>query len=242
VKEFRELRRLGCHFRRWAVDRLTGRWRVMILPNDGARREGASFPVRLSLTQRILPTDYVEPKIHNINLARKSLENLPIPPRSILSFWHIIGNPSRARGFQPGRSLLGGKLRADYGGGLCQLSGILYGLSLQAALRILERHPHSHDIYDDASRYGPLGSDATVAYGFKDLRVLNTLEAPICFRLEVTAGSITVYLCCAATVDRCELEFVPTSPPGAERTVETRCRCPGEKNFRVVNVSTYRSL
>jgi hypothetical protein len=94
------------------------------------------------------------------------------------SFWHVVGRPSVARGFLPGRSLLAGELRPDYGGGLCQLSGLIYYASLMAGLTIVERHPHSRDIYDEQMRYAPLGADATVAYGFKDLRVLSSLSFP----------------------------------------------------------------
>jgi len=61
-------------------------------------------------------------------------------------------------------------LALDYGGGLCQLSGIIYHAVLEAGLEILERHPHSLDIYTATTRYTPLGSDAAVVYGHKDLR------------------------------------------------------------------------
>ena len=71
----------------------------------------------MSLEQPILPTDYVEAKIHNITLALKRVNNLPIPPGAIFSFWHVVGRPTGARGFLPGRSLLAGELRPDYGGG-----------------------------------------------------------------------------------------------------------------------------
>ena len=84
--------------------------------------------------------------------------------------------------FLPGRSLLAGQVGPDYRGGLCQLSGRIYYASLMAGLEIPERHPHSRDIYDDQTRYAPLGADATVAYAFKDLRVLNNLPFPVCFR------------------------------------------------------------
>ena len=45
--------------------------------------------------------------------------------RSQVSFWRVVERPTQARGFQPDRSLLGGQLVADYGGGLCQFSGLL---------------------------------------------------------------------------------------------------------------------
>ena len=178
----REVRRLACQVRRLATDWLYGYRRKLVQPSQGDAERAASFPARLSLEQPILPTDYVEAKIHNITLALKRMNNLPVAPGAIFSFWHVVGRPTSARGFVPGRSLLAGQLRPDFGGGLCQLSGLIY----YAGLEILERHPHSRDIYDNHTRYAPLGADATVAYGFKDLRVLNSFPFPVCFRAKVT--------------------------------------------------------
>jgi vancomycin resistance protein VanW len=203
---------------------------------------GASFPTQLKLEQPILPTDYVEAKIGNIEIAVTRLQNVPVPPEGMFSFWHIVGPPTRARGFLPGRSLLGGRLEADYGGGLCQLSGILYHLSLEAGLKILERHPHSRDIYDDRMRYTPLGADATVSYGFKDLRVLNNLPAPICFNASLAPDRISIALCCPQHIEKHIVEFVTTSQTDGFCTVETRRRHPGGTRSCVLNVSTYRRL
>ena len=236
----REIRRFGCQLRRLAGDWLTGRRHKMVAPDGRLALKGAAFPVRLSLEQRVLSTDYLPAKLHNIEQARQSLENLPVPPGGILSFWRVVGRPSAARGFQPGRSLLGGQLVADYGGGLCQLSGLIYYLCLQAGLEILERHPHSRDIYHDAERYAPLGADATVAYGFKDLRVLNTLPAPVCFRVSLKPGTITGCLCSPAAIEPHAVEFVRTGEADGFCTVETLRRQPGEKKFRRLAVSRYR--
>lgn len=236
----RELRRFGCQLRRWAGDWLTGRRRVMVAPGAEEMRPGASFPVRLSLEQRVLATEYAQAKIHNIETARRSLENLPVPPRGILSFWRVVGRPTQARGFQPGRSLLGGQLKPDYGGGLCQLSGILYYLCLQAGLEILERHPHSRDIYDDATRYAPLGADATVAYGFKDFRVRNILPAPLCFRVSISTEIITAHLCSPAAIEPSTVEFRRTDQAGGISSVETYRRLPAEQESLLVAVSRYR--
>jgi vancomycin resistance protein VanW len=140
------------------------------------------------VAQPIPPTDHVPEKLHNLELARRRIGDLLIPPGGVFSFWHLVGPPGPKHGFRAGRSLLGGQLRVDYGGGLCQLSGAIYHLSLLAGLRVLERHPHSVDIYDDSTRHTPLGADATVAYGFKDLRVENTLPEPLCLQCELDAG------------------------------------------------------
>lgn len=196
----------------------------------------------MSHQQPILPTDYVQAKIHNITLAARRLENLPVSPQGILSFWHVVGRPSRSRGFQPGRSLLGGRLRPDYGGGLCQLSGLLYYVSLVAGLEIVERHPHSRDIYDDQTRYAPLGADATVAYGFKDLRVRNTTPAPICFRIRVSPEMVGCDLCSPDPIESSTVEFAATPLSDGATRVETRRRRPGESRYQVLNISSYRRL
>jgi len=238
----REIRRLGCRLRRLAGDWFTGRCRAMVAPGAGETLQAAAFPVRLTIEQCILAADYVQAKIHNLEMARRSLENLPVPPRGILSFWRVVGRPTQARGFQPGRSLVGGQLVPDYGGGLCQLSGILYYLCLQAGLEILERHPHSRDIYDDTTRYAPLGADATVAYGFKDLRVLNTLSEPICFRVSISTETITGCLCSPAVIEPSTVEFVRTDRADGVRSVETRRRRAGERGFQRLVVSEYRRI
>ena len=215
---------------------------MLVAACEAANPEAAAYPVRLSHQQSILPTDYVEAKIHNMTIAARGLENLPVPPQGILSFWHVVGRPSRSRGFLPGRSLLGGQLRPDYGGGLCQLSGLLYYVSLVAGLGILERHAHSRDIYDDPTRYAPLGADATVAYGFKDLRVLNTTPAPICFRFFVSQDVVRCDLCSPGPIESTTIEFATRTLSNGATQVETRRHRAGEANYQVLSKSFYRRL
>lgn len=239
----REIRRFACQIWRVVSDWTTGRQFKMVASNNHFPGEGADFPVRFSIQQRVLPTEYVQAKLHNIETACRSLSDLPVPSGGIFSFWRVVGRPSKNRGFLPGRSLLGGQLQPDYGGGLCQLSGLLYQLSLQARLEIPERHPHSRDIYIDAERYAPLGADATVAYGFKDLRVLNTLTAPICFRISVAAQIITGHLCSPDVIIPSAVEFRETAQTdGVFTTVETRRQNPGDSELQTIAVSRYRRI
>jgi len=133
-------------------------------------------------------------------------------------------------------------LRPDFGGGLCQLSGLLYYVSLVAGLEVIERHAHSRDIYDDQTRYAPLGSDATVAFGFKDLRVLNTTPLPICFRVLVSHEMVRCDLCSPGSIEASTVEFVTTALSDGATQVEARRRRPGEADYRVVNISVYRRI
>jgi len=237
----REVRRVAAQARRWTTDWLYGYRRKMIHWSYAATTHAATFPMRISIEQPILPTDYVQAKVHNIRLATECLNNLEVPPGRIFSFWHLVGQPTRARGFLPGRSLLGGRIRPDYGGGLCQLSGLIYHVSLIAGLEILERHPHSRDIYNEQDRYAPLGADATVAYGFKDLRVLNPYGFPVCFRASVSEETATCGVCAPEPMVEYQVEFARVSERDRLRIVETRRCVPGQAGHEIMAVSAYRS-
>jgi vancomycin resistance protein VanW len=224
------------------MDQLSGRRRLFVPPEARGASSGEVLPVRVCLRQRILASDYLEAKLHNLRLGTDRLKNLPIPPAGILSFWHVVGRPAAVRGFQPGRSLLAGELRPDYGGGLCQLAGLIYHLSLLAGLEVVERHPHSRDIYEEEERYAPLGADASVAYGFKDLRVRNTIPAPISFQFSISPDAIEGELCSAESVEECAVEFVRLPQRDGVTDVETHRKCPGEARSRLLDVSSYRRL
>ena len=153
-----------------------------------------SFKYELALTQEIKKSYLYENKIQNIKMAYGRIEKIVIKPNEIFSFWRIIGAPNKKNGFVKGRNIVKGKLLEDYGGGLCQLSGIIYHLALIAGLRIIERHNHSFDIYTDETRFTPLGADATVVFGYKDLRVLNNYAFPIVFHFEIDENELKIAL------------------------------------------------
>ena len=167
---------------RWYEDNRKGyssRW-----ANQSKKKRGFLF--FLELKQPIFTTHLSTNKIQNIQKASQRIESFIIKPGQILSFWQCVGSPNKRNGFKKGRNLIAGKLKKDYGGGLCQISGMVYHLSLIAGLEILERHNHSVDIYKESERYTPLGSDATVVYGYKDLRILNNHPFPIYFQFTIT--------------------------------------------------------
>jgi vancomycin resistance protein VanW len=143
------------------------------------------WPERITIVQPINVSKWAENKKHNLRIAISTFQDLLINPKEIFSFWHCVGNPTETSGYKKGINIVKGVLDFDIGGGLCQLSGLLYHLALAAGLGIVERHPHSADLYTDETRYTPLGADATTAYGYKDLRLKNSLDVPLCFRIRV---------------------------------------------------------
>lgn len=183
-----------------------------------------SLPRQISMSQPIRRNNFSENKKHNLRLAIQQFENLEILPQQIFSYWHLIPQPTLQNGFKKGRNLVGNKLDLDYGGGLCQLSGIMYYLILESGFDILERHPHSLDIYTEASRYTPMGSDATVVYGHKDLRFLNCFEFPISFQFEIMEEEIVIHLCAAKPIEKCAVEFFIEKKENGKRVKVTRKR------------------
>jgi vancomycin resistance protein VanW len=162
------------------------------------------FSNSIALKQELKPN-----KAKNKNLLRaiKSIEQIQINPNEILSFWRIVGNPSKKNGFTESRSLVNGKIVNTIGGGLCQLSGLMYYISLIAQLEILERHNHSIDIYNEETRFTPLGSDATVAYGYKDLKIRNNLNCPIKFNFSIEDDTIKVMILHSSVIRHNVVQF-----------------------------------
>ena len=117
-------------------------------------------------------------KIENLRLAARALDGLEIPAGATFSFWRQLGRTTRRRGFTTGRELREGCLVPSTGGGLCQLSGLLYQAALEAGLEIVERHAHSRILPGSAAARG---LDATVFWNYVDLR----FRAPFHWRLEV---------------------------------------------------------
>ncbi len=192
--------------RRFCLDLRSGQ-AARIVRRRSNQGSALNFESRLEIIQILKAAHYAENKRHNLTIAAHCIQNVVIQPGQIFSFWALVGAPIARRGYLDGRALVQGQLQAVTGGGLCQLSGILYSLSLQAGLNPLERYPHSTDIYTDETRFTPLGSDATVVYGYKDFRFINHLSQPLCFRFSITTDYVTAQLCAPDPIPLYHIEF-----------------------------------
>ena len=127
-----------------------------------------------------------ENKIENLKIAIKKLDGLVIKPGQIFSYWRQIGNPTRSKGYLDGMVLQNGKILAGVGGGLCQLSNLLYWMTLHTPLTVIERWRHGYDVFPDVKRGQPFGTGATCAYPNIDLQCKNNTDQKFQFVLEVT--------------------------------------------------------
>ena len=126
-------------------------------------------------------------KVVNLRLACRKLDGVVIRPGETFSYWRLIGKPSRRKGYQEGMVLFLGHIGGDIGGGLCQLSNLIFWMALHTPLTVVERYRHSHDVFPDVSRTQPFGSGATCAYPHRDLMLRNDTDQP--FQLRVWVGN-----------------------------------------------------
>lgn len=112
-------------------------------------------------------------KIKNLTLAAAKLNGIVINPGETFSYWRLIGKPTSRKGYLDGMVLFQGKVTAGVGGGLCQLSNLIYWMTLHTPLTVTERYRHSYDVFPDSNRNQPFGSGATCFYNYLDLQIRN---------------------------------------------------------------------
>nr|WP_246400559.1 VanW family protein [Jiangella mangrovi] len=104
----------------------------------------------------------------NIGTAAERIDNTLLLPGDEFSLNGIVGERTEANGFTEGTIINGGRLEESLGGGVSQVATTTFHAAFLAGLEDVEHHPHS--IYFD--RY-PIGQEATVAWGSKDMRFKN---------------------------------------------------------------------
>jgi vancomycin resistance protein VanW len=112
-------------------------------------------------------------KVTNLRIASSRLNGVIIMPGETFSYWRLIGSPTKRKGYVDGMILFYGKVTTGVGGGLCQLSNLIYWMTLHTPLSITERYRHSYDVFPDSQRSQPFGSGATCAYNYLDLQINN---------------------------------------------------------------------
>lgn len=214
-------KRKGKVVQRYTFDLITGNLGNFVKSTPLSPQNLELFESQITIRQIIPNNSSLENKKHNLATAIACIENIPIQPGQIFSFWHLVGEASPQKGYRESRAIVNNQLQSEFGGGLCQLPGLLYSLILKAGLNPLERHPHSKDIYTEATRFAPLGSDATVVYGYKDFRFENTLSVPLCFRFTLLEEGIIAELCSPQPLEEFTIDFKVEQLPGGIKQVET---------------------
>lgn len=127
-----------------------------------------------------------ENKVTNLTIACPTIDGLLIKPGETFSFWRQVGEATADKGYVEGMQLSRGEVVRGIGGGLCQLSNLLYWMALHSPLRVVERHHHSFDPFPDENRVLPFGSGCGVFYNYIDLRFVNPTDITFQIRLSIT--------------------------------------------------------
>jgi len=120
-------------------------------------------------------------RIHNIRLIASWLDGMVLMPNDKVSLADSIGDFTPERGFKEAYVIYNGALVPQLGGGTCQIGTTLYNALAAADIKINARQNHSFyfNIY-------PLGRDATVYPGQKDLVFQNDTGYPIMIKTTAT--------------------------------------------------------
>jgi vancomycin resistance protein VanW len=181
------LRQMVSQTRRQWKDRRNG----ILFADRRSKADLSELSLQAEICQPIMPSALFENKIKNLDLGAGRVNLSLVGFNQKWSFWHYVQEPAQRNGFVVGRNLVNGKLTRQIGGGLCQLSSLMYHLALSVGLQIVERHAHSIDIYQEHERFTPLGADATVVWGFKDFRLTNPHNTEIVFECFVKDHFLT---------------------------------------------------
>lgn len=119
---------------------------------------------------------YQENKVFNLKLAAKTLDRIIIRPGETFSFWKLVRYADKHTPYKDGLVVSNGKLQTLPGGGLCQMSNLLFWLFLHTPLTIVERHGHRMKDFPEPPSDAPIGVDATVSEGWLDLKVKNETD------------------------------------------------------------------
>ena len=146
-----------------------------------------------------------ENTIYNIKLASQMINGILVKPQEIFSFNKYVGPAEKEDGFKESTIIANGKFENGYGGGVCQVSSTIYNTALLANLPVVERYNHS--IYGDVTKYVPLGRDAAIFYGYKDLRFKNNLDYEIVIFTKVIGDILQVDIL-GRNEDKPEVEII----------------------------------
>jgi len=130
------------------------------------------FNQKLSSSAILFHGEYAN--VYNAGVAAKYVNGFILEPGKEFSFNKVVGERTTQRGFITGFDILD---NLTVGGGVCRTSTVLFQIASDAGLNILERHPHYRPVH-----YTPTGTDASVSWGWMDLRFKNNLPNPVIIR------------------------------------------------------------
>ena len=119
----------------------------------------------------------------NLRLACKAINGTILAPGEEFSFNDIVGRRTEKKGYMVAGQVGGEGL----GGGICQVSSVLFNAALLGNLKITKRWQHSVH-----PSYCPLGRDAMIYGTRNNLRFVNDSEYYIKIQAQASGGKVTI--------------------------------------------------
>lgn len=126
-------------------------------------------------------------RINNIRVAAGNMNGYVLAPGTTASLDAIFTPRTSANGYKSAGVYSGGKLVQGIGGGICQVSSTTYNALMNAGITVTMRYPHSSPV-----SYLPLGTDAAISSGSKDLQFRNDYLHSVKFETIVEGKNLTI--------------------------------------------------
>ncbi len=126
-------------------------------------------------------------RINNVRVSSERLNGYVLPSGACASLDAIFMPRTSANGYKKAGTYVGGRIVEGLGGGICQVSSTAYNALMNAGVTVTMRYPHSSPV-----TYLPLGMDAAISAGSKDLQFRNDYPNPIKFETIVEGTKLTV--------------------------------------------------
>ena len=172
---------------------LTSDERAAIIPVTVSQPKFTTEKAKATLPKGLISTftTYFNPngggRVHNIQLAARTLNGTYVPPGGTFSLNGVLGKRTPEKGYQKGGVIQDGRLSENYGGGISQVSTTLFNAAFFSGMRFLEYMPHGFYI----SRY-PEGREATISFPYPDNKWVNTTDGGVQIRASSSGGQVTV--------------------------------------------------
>ena len=183
---------------------------------------------------------------NNIRQACEYIDGTIVNPGEVFSFNETVGMRTAERGFQEATVIAGGQYEQGLGGGICQVSTMVYGAAVKANLEIVNRKPHAWP-----SNYVDPGLDATVDWGRIDFVFKNNTDYQVVVRAEFNSSNnaVIVSIYGKKLPDGQHIDFISevnsTTPHGEPEYIAKPDLPVGEKNtvrnaHDGMNVTSYK--
>ena len=126
-------------------------------------------------------------RINNIRVAAGNMNGYVLASGATASLDAIFMPRTSANGYKSAGVYSGGRLVQGVGGGICQVSSTAYNALMNAGITVTMRYPHSSPV-----SYLPLGTDAAISAGSKDLQFRNDYPHPVILETVVEGKNLTI--------------------------------------------------